>query len=207
MLLNQGKRGILKMADEFNNDEKLILTKKVEDNKYELNRNAPTVDAKPNEEYATEVAPEVVDFNRVNNVTNISSGASVSKNNMSSNDQNAVTNNVNEEYAAEVAPNIVDFNRRDNSNSAAVTNDTATVNREFNTTETNVDDVTSGRGIGGLALALSILSLFVLPIVLGAAGIIIGFIARRRGATTLGAWAIGIGAVSIIVGMFVLPFF
>ena len=41
----------------------------------------------------------------------------------------------------------------------------------------------------------------------GAAGIIIGFIARRRGATGLGAWAIGIGAVSIIVGIFILQFF
>lgn len=65
----------------------------------------------------------------------------------------------------------------------------------------------SGRGLGYLGLALSVLSLFILPIILGAAGIIIGFIARRRGATGLGAWAIGLGAVSIIVGMFILPFF
>jgi hypothetical protein len=54
---------------------------------------------------------------------------------------------------------------------------------------------------------LSILSLFFLPIILGAAGIILGFIARRKGALTLGAWAIGIGVVSIIVGTFILPFF
>jgi hypothetical protein len=196
MLLNQGKRGILKMADKFNNDEKLILTKKVEENKYELNRNAPTVDAYTNEEYATEVAPQVVDFNRGSNGTN---GASVTKSNT-----NSTTNNVDEEYAAEVAPNIVDFNRRENN--AQVTSETVTADRE-STGDANVDNVTGGRGIGGLALALSILSLFVLPIVLGAAGIIIGFIARRRGATSLGAWAIGIGAISIIVGMFVLPFF
>jgi hypothetical protein len=200
MLLNQGKRGILKMANEFNNDEKLILTKEVEENKYELNRNAPTVDAYTNEEYAAEVSPEVVDPSRTNNGANIAKGTSVTNSNT-----NSASNNVDEEYAAEVAPNIIDFNRRNNS--AAVSNDTVTTNREFNTLDTNVDDVTGGRGIGGLALALSILSLFVLPIVLGAAGIIIGFIARRRGATTLGAWAIGIGAVSIIVGMFVLPFF
>ncbi|WP_456278267.1 DUF4190 domain-containing protein [Bacillus sp. AK128] len=112
-----------------------------------------------------------------------------------------------EEYAAEVAPNVIDFNRRE----AETTRPTATfskdVNRDLTATETNVDDVTGGRGIAGLALALSILSLFVMPIILGAAGIIIGFIARRRGSTTLGAWAIGIGAISIIVGMFILPFF
>ncbi|MEK5441816.1 DUF4190 domain-containing protein [Fredinandcohnia sp. FSL W7-1320] len=83
-----------------------------------------------------------------------------------------------------------------------------TTRREANYEENNTDDrVAGGAGLGWLALALSIISLFVMPVLLGAAGIIIGFIARRRGATGLGAWAIGIGAVSIIVGIFILPFF
>lgn len=95
----------------------------------------------------------------------------------------------NEETAAEVAAPI----------------NYGTTNREVrNTTD---DNVASGTGLGWLALALSIISLFVMPVLMGAAGIIIGFIARRRGATGLGAWAIGIGAVSIIVGIFILPFF
>ncbi|MEH7109989.1 hypothetical protein V7083_19830 [Bacillus sp. JJ1764] len=64
-----------------------------------------------------------------------------------------------------------------------------------------------GTGLGTVALVLSILSLFVLPILFGAAGIILGFVAKRRGAEGLGAWAIGIGAVSIIIGIFILPFF
>ncbi|MCM3765300.1 DUF4190 domain-containing protein [Neobacillus niacini] len=64
-----------------------------------------------------------------------------------------------------------------------------------------------GAGLGTLALALSILSLFVMPILFGAAGIVLGFVARRRGAQGMGAWAIGIGAVSIIIGIFILPFF
>ena len=64
-----------------------------------------------------------------------------------------------------------------------------------------------GTGLGTLALALSILSLFVLPILFGAAGIVLGFVARARGAQGLGSWAIGIGAVSIIIGIFILPFF
>ena len=68
------------------------------------------------------------------------------------------------------------------------------------------DATTSGRVLGYSALALSILSLFILPVIMGAAGIVLGFVARRRGAEMLGAWAIGIGAVSIIVGLFVLPF-
>ncbi|MGE8206229.1 hypothetical protein ACQKP0_17015 [Heyndrickxia sp. NPDC080065] len=65
----------------------------------------------------------------------------------------------------------------------------------------------SGKVIGWSALALSVLSLFFLPVILGAAGIILGFVARRRNAETLGAWSIGIGVVSIIIGIFVLPFF
>ncbi|ASS91930.1 MULTISPECIES: hypothetical protein [Aeribacillus] len=80
-----------------------------------------------------------------------------------------------------------------------------------NTNETynynNDADEAGGRNLGWLALALSIISLFVLPVLLGASGIIIGFIARRRGAENLGAWAIGIGIVSLLLGIFVLPFF
>jgi hypothetical protein len=67
--------------------------------------------------------------------------------------------------------------------------------------------VSGGKGTGFLALALSIISLFMLPVILGAAGIIVGFIARRRGANGLGAWAIGIGIVSLILGIFITPFF
>jgi hypothetical protein len=65
----------------------------------------------------------------------------------------------------------------------------------------------AGTGMGFLALALSIISLFVMPILFGAAGIVLGFIARARGANALGAWAIGIGVVSIVIGIFILPFF
>lgn len=69
------------------------------------------------------------------------------------------------------------------------------------------EEATGGAGIGTIALVLSLLSLFFAPVFMGAAGIIVGFIARRRGATGLGAWAIGIGAVSMIIAMFVRPFF
>lgn len=69
------------------------------------------------------------------------------------------------------------------------------------------DVETGGKGIGIAALALSILSLFVMPILFGAAGIVLGFIARRKGSEGLGNWAIGLGAISIIVGIFIVPFF
>ncbi|MCK1991523.1 DUF308 domain-containing protein [Peribacillus muralis] len=63
-----------------------------------------------------------------------------------------------------------------------------------------------GKTIGVIALIISILSLFMMPFLLGIAGIIVGIVARSRG-SNLGTWAIGIGALSIIVGIFILPFF
>lgn len=61
-------------------------------------------------------------------------------------------------------------------------------------------------GLGLAALALSILSLFVFPILFGITGIVLGFIARGRG-SKIGTWAITIGAISLLLGIFVLPFF
>ena len=63
-----------------------------------------------------------------------------------------------------------------------------------------------GTGMGLAALALSILSMFVFPVLFGIAGIVLGFIARGRGSKT-GTWAITVGAISLLLGIFVLPFF
>jgi uncharacterized membrane protein YdbT with pleckstrin-like domain len=94
-----------------------------------------------------------------------------------------------EETAAEVAEPVRTFHREEN--------------KEYDRN----DEEANGKGLGWLALVVSIVSLFIMPVILGATGIILGFIARRRGAETLGAWAIGIGVVSIIIAMFVLPFY
>lgn len=64
-----------------------------------------------------------------------------------------------------------------------------------------------GAGMGWLALVLSIVSFFVLPVIMGAAGIIVGIIARRQGARALGTWAIGLGIVAIVARLFFTPFF
>jgi hypothetical protein len=69
------------------------------------------------------------------------------------------------------------------------------------------DRAEGGTGTGFVALALSIISLFVMPVLFGAIGIVLGFVARGKGAEGLGGWAIGVGAVSIIIGIFILPFF
>ncbi|GGB29186.1 hypothetical protein F3157_00180 [Virgibacillus dakarensis] len=68
------------------------------------------------------------------------------------------------------------------------------------------DDTNASSTYGWVALALSIVSFFWLPIILGGAGIIVGFIARSRGANTLGMTAIIAGAVSILISLFILPF-
>ncbi|RDU35464.1 hypothetical protein DRW41_18220 [Neobacillus piezotolerans] len=70
-----------------------------------------------------------------------------------------------------------------------------------------MDRDTAGGMLGFAGLALAILSLFIMPVILGAAGIIVGFLAMRRGATKSGGWAIGIGAISLIIGIFITPFF
>lgn len=59
--------------------------------------------------------------------------------------------------------------------------------------------VENGNGAGWLALACAVVALFFLPVVLGIAAIIIGYIAFRQGARTLGGWAIGIGCVAVLI--------
>ncbi|WP_284140415.1 MULTISPECIES: DUF4190 domain-containing protein [unclassified Virgibacillus] len=64
----------------------------------------------------------------------------------------------------------------------------------------------AGSAIGWIALALSIASFFWVPIIFGGAGIIVGFVARNRGVTTLGNIAIAAGAIAIVISLFVSPF-
>ncbi|WP_249292482.1 DUF308 domain-containing protein [Metabacillus flavus] len=94
-----------------------------------------------------------------------------------------------EESAAEIAPPIGSYRE------------------EERVADDERNGAVEGRSTGYIAIALSVISLFLLPVILGAAGIIVGFVARRKGAKTLGAWAIGIGAVSLVLGLFVTPFF
>ncbi len=65
----------------------------------------------------------------------------------------------------------------------------------------------NGKMYGYIGVALSLLSLFMLPVLFGATAIILGFIARRKGASGSGMTAITIGTISIVIGLFVLPFF
>jgi len=71
--------------------------------------------------------------------------------------------------------------------------------------ETDMDNDVHA-GMGWLAVVLSIISFFIMPVILGAAGVIVGFMAKRRGADTLGNTAIIAGAISILLTLFFAPF-
>ncbi|HEY4602653.1 MAG TPA: DUF4190 domain-containing protein [Cerasibacillus sp.] len=68
------------------------------------------------------------------------------------------------------------------------------------------DDSNANATLGWIALVLSAISFFWLPILMGAAGIIVGIFARQRNAEVLGNIAIIAGAVSIILSLFIDPF-
>ncbi|WP_117169207.1 DUF4190 domain-containing protein [Paraliobacillus sediminis] len=68
-------------------------------------------------------------------------------------------------------------------------------------------EVEAKTGFGWFAVVASILSFFLMPIFLSAIGIIVGFVAKSRGADTLGNTAIIAGALSMIITLFIVPFF
>lgn len=64
----------------------------------------------------------------------------------------------------------------------------------------------SGSGWGWAGLGISILSLFLWPYFLGPIGIVLGYMAFRNDARTLGTWAMVIGAIAILGALLVIPF-
>ncbi|MFS0635862.1 DUF308 domain-containing protein [Mesobacillus foraminis] len=140
-----------------------------------------------------------------NTASSITPGASVPMPSMTDFDQSSMTNQMGssatntqnrEETAAEIAAPVPAKALKRNQN-----------NQPGQNAQDQGAQKASGSMMGISAIAISILSLFVLPFILGATGIVLGFIARSRGAKGLGSWAIGIGALSVIIGMFILPFF
>lgn len=97
-------------------------------------------------------------------------------------------------------PNIAPHSTRDEETATELTAD------DIDAPTKAEDDNDVRSAVGWIGLALSVLSFFIMPIILGAAGIIMGFIAKNRGANTLGYTAIGAGALSIVIRLFVIPF-
>lgn len=71
--------------------------------------------------------------------------------------------------------------------------------------DSNGVDTNANATLGWIAVVLSAISFFWLPILMGASGIIVGIFARTRNAEVLGNIAIIAGAVSIILSLFINP--
>ena len=119
------------------------------------------------------------------------------------NENDELMNDYDEETAAEIATPI-----QETLGSRSYRNDVRDYEERQETAEANdVSENTAGKGIGSLAIILSILSLFFMPMFLGISGIVLGFMARFAGARSFGNWAIGIGAFSLILTLFFSPLF
>lgn len=71
--------------------------------------------------------------------------------------------------------------------------------------EDRTDDPDLKNVYGWIGVALTLISFFIAPLIFAIVGIILGFVARRGNARILGNFAIGIGVVSILVRLFLLP--
>ncbi|MGZ0050284.1 DUF4190 domain-containing protein [Brevibacillus gelatini] len=77
--------------------------------------------------------------------------------------------------------------------------------REVNDDDDSRESGASGIGITGLGL--SILSLFLMPYFMAPIGMVLGYLAYRRGSRTLGAWAMIVGALAILGALVIYPYY
>lgn len=64
----------------------------------------------------------------------------------------------------------------------------------------------SGKMFGYIALILSVASFFFAPILVGAAGIVFGVLAKRKGADVLGNIALVVSILAIVISLFTAPY-
>ncbi|KIL44418.1 DUF308 domain-containing protein [Jeotgalibacillus soli] len=67
----------------------------------------------------------------------------------------------------------------------------------------------SNRGVwlGYAAVIIGLVAFFTFPVLFGIVAIVIGFISRNAGESKVGGWGIGLGIVSVLLGVFIYPFF
>jgi len=63
------------------------------------------------------------------------------------------------------------------------------------------------QSLGWLAIVLSVLAFFTMPILFAAAGIILGFVTRNRGFVWIGNTAIVLSIIALIIQLLIFPFF
>ncbi|MUT66696.1 hypothetical protein [Paenibacillus sp. NEAU-GSW1] len=64
-----------------------------------------------------------------------------------------------------------------------------------------------GTALGWVGLIFAVASWFVWPVIMGITSAVIGFIAFRQGARTLGSWAIAIGLIAILLSAVIVPLY
>jgi hypothetical protein len=68
-------------------------------------------------------------------------------------------------------------------------------------------ELNRSKTIGYAALFVALLSMFILPVVLGPAAIILGFMAYRGGKRGLGTWSVALGLLSFAAYFLLLTFY
>lgn len=58
------------------------------------------------------------------------------------------------------------------------------------------DTAGAGRALGWAALLFAVVSLFIWPLLMGATAAVLGYIAYRQGARSLGVWAMTLGIIA-----------
>lgn len=96
----------------------------------------------------------------------------------------------NEEYAAEINPAVV----------------RSTAGREIDVNNGGGETQAGSGKMGIIGLGFGIASLFVWSIILGPVAAVIGYYAYARDQKTSGAWAMGLGIVSTLSYLVMLPF-
>jgi hypothetical protein len=72
--------------------------------------------------------------------------------------------------------------------------------------EVNERKKEGGQGIGVMSVFLALLAFFMMPIILGVSGFIMGYIAAARGSRA-GRWAMGLSAIAVLLTLLLRPFY
>ncbi|GEN33148.1 MULTISPECIES: hypothetical protein [Aneurinibacillus] len=72
--------------------------------------------------------------------------------------------------------------------------------------EANERKKEGGTGLGILGLVMALLAFFMMPIMLGVSGFIVGYIAAARGSKA-GRWAMGLSAVAVLLTLLLRLFY
>ncbi|GAA3403841.1 hypothetical protein ACFFNY_02985 [Paenibacillus hodogayensis] len=75
---------------------------------------------------------------------------------------------------------------------------------------TEQEGVTAAKGgqtVGWIGLVLAIASMFIYPVLLGLAALVMGVVAFIQGSRGVGAWSAAIGAISLLAYFFLVPYY